>query len=123
MLQSELMKHYTGVGLSAIQLGIPVRMCIIKIIDNFTLRKTDSQFLTLWNPTIISKSNMQVANESCLSIPDATIPICRCMHIEVLNGDDQIFYFSNFNARIVQHEIDHMDGVLIIDHEPGDFFI
>ena len=57
MLRAELVKHETGVGLSAIQLGIPARMCVVEVteVDKY---QTTTHYLTLWNPIILSKSNM-----------------------------------------------------------------
>ncbi len=113
ILQEELKKHTTGVGISAIQVGIPARMCIIKLGIGTT-------YITLWNPEITSKLNLRIQNESCLSLPGVTVPVDRCYNIEVRNGDGEKLSFNGLTARIVQHEIDHMDGILIIDHEPGD---
>ena len=114
ILMTELVKHESGVGISAIQVGIPARMCIVKI---------GTKYMTLWNPAIILKSDLYTQNESCLSLPGITIPVTRCYNITVRNGDGEQLSFNGFTARIVQHEMDHLDGILIVDHEPGDYLI
>lgn len=114
ILMTELEKHVTGVGISAIQIGIPARMCIVKI-------GIGTKYITLWNPEIGSRSDFRTQNESCLSLPGITIPVTRCYNITLRNGDGERLSFNGFTARIVQHEIDHMDGILITDHEPGDY--
>lgn len=116
ILLTELEKHEGGVGISAIQVGIPARMCIVKI-------GMGTMCTTLWNPVIISKSDLCTHKESCLSLPGITIPVTRCYNIMVGNGDGTRLGFNGFTARIVQHELDHMDGILIIDHEPGEYTI
>jgi len=118
ILMAELTQHETGVGISAIQVGIPARMCIVKIGIGVG---PGSKYITLWNPEIRYRDDMRVVSESCLSLPGITIPVTRCYNIEVKNGDGQKLCFNGFTARIVQHEIDHMNGILITDHEPGDY--
>lgn len=114
ILMTELKKHATGVGISAIQVGIPARMCIVKI-------GMGNKYTTLWNPIIERKSNLRTLNESCLSLPGVTILVTRCNDIIVRNGNGEKLSFNEFTARIVLHEMDHMDGILITDHEPGDY--
>ena len=108
----EAMKHtwVDGVGLTAIQIGIPKRIAYLKF--------DDGQEVTLINPVITKFSgDLLLEKEGCLSIPDAWTPVVRNSEITVivdgLNGKERVF--TNFKARAIQHEIDLMDGILNID--------
>ncbi|EKE25007.1 MAG: hypothetical protein ACD_5C00331G0008 [uncultured bacterium] len=107
----ETMYANNGVGLAATQVGSDLRLCVIE---------TDGEQYVLINPQITSKSkNKVISEEGCLSFPGKYFPISR--HSEV-----QVRYINEFGkadkvkghgllARALQHEIDHLDGILIID--------
>ena len=102
------MKAQKGIGLAAPQVGISKRICVI----DFEGRK-----LTLINPYIISTHEKEVGVEGCLSIPGLQFKVERALTIQVKYQDEQGEWQekieSGFFARIIQHEIDHLDGILI----------
>jgi peptide deformylase len=99
-----------GVGLAAPQIGISKRLVVIDTGDNY---------LELINPEIIEAHGEQVASEGCLSIPGIVGLVKRAERVVVksLNrqGEEQILEGSGLLARALQHEIDHLDGILFTD--------
>ncbi len=96
------------VGLAAIQIGVAKRAILVRMGDNFV------PFL---NPTIIHKSpKTYVADEGCLSL-DGTRSVKRHSSVKVVwtepNGKKRVREFNGFIAQIIQHEVDHCNGVLI----------
>lgn len=101
-----------GLGLAAPQVGQNLRMCLAKI---------GSRIIPLINPRVTWKSSEEnTAEEGCLSLPGINVRVSRAQHIIVqfldTKGTVQERKLSNLAARIVQHELDHLDGVLIIDY-------
>ncbi|PIE98333.1 MAG: peptide deformylase [Treponema sp.] len=110
-----LMKKSDGVGLAAPQVGINIRLFVIRIDDG-----VDRVFV---NPQIIETSQEQcVIEEGCLSIPKFYAKVQRPSAITVqffdLNGKPHTIQASGFLARVIQHENDHLNGVLFIDRIP-----
>lgn len=108
---AETMKNANGVGLAAPQIGKNLRLCIIS---------TEKGILTLINPKIIWKSLRKITEEEgCLSCPNVSIKVKRSkiIYIKALNEKGQPISFraEGFFARVIQHEVDHLDGILIID--------
>lgn len=109
----ETMMDAPGVGLAAPQVGRPVRL--------FTFHSgTDGESGALVNPEITwSSYETEEAEEGCLSIPGQYFPVERPSAVTVraqeLNGAQQEIAAQGFLARIFQHEIDHLDGILFID--------
>ena len=101
-----------GVGLSAIQVGIPKKMIVINL---------DKKILTMINPVIIDKFGEINYPEGCLSVPNKTVKIKRykTILVEYLNeyGKKQGMIANDLLSVIIQHEIDHLEGKLIIDYE------
>jgi peptide deformylase len=98
-----------GAGLAAIQIGIPLR---------FSWYIYQGKERVLFNPSILNRWGEDVQEEGCLSIPNKWIKIKRAYTIEyVSNGKKK--RVSGFEARLIQHEIDHMDGKLITDLQSG----
>lgn len=96
-----------GVGLSAIQIGLPFRVGIVRL---------SKCKLDLWNPNIIEKSyRFRFQGESCLSIPGLYIDTVRYRDIVIENGDGSRYSLEGMEAIVVQHEISHFNGKLIID--------
>ncbi len=100
-----------ALGLAAPQVGVSVRLCIIKI---------DRKTHILINPKIVSKSwKKEVSEEGCLSFPGKFIPVKRSKKVTVktLNkeGEKITIKADGIFARALQHEIDHLDGILFID--------
>jgi len=97
----------SGVGLSAIQINIPLRACIVKYCK---------VHCKLYNARIVKRSKETIIfKEGCLSIPDVWENTRRNKYITVRNGDNKLYRFSDILAVIVQHELDHWDGILFTD--------
>ncbi len=100
-----------GVGLAAPQIGISKRLVVIDI--------GDSQLIELINPEIIMMEGEKAGNEGCLSIPGVVGVVKRAERVKVkaLNrqGEEIQVEGSDLLARALQHEIDHLDGILFID--------
>ncbi len=108
----ETMDHAKGVGLAAPQIGVSFRICIATI---------DGKPTPLINPKILSKSKESViCEEGCLSLPESWTPVPRAKGIAIsyldAKGKKKERQLSDFNARVVQHELDHLDGKLIVDY-------
>ncbi len=104
-----------GVGLSAIQVGVPQRMIVVD-----TSRDNKISNLKMINPEIIWESEeIQLNDEGCLSFPEQFVEVMRSKEIKVKYIDEnkktKLSNFSDFQAVIIQHEIDHLDGNLLID--------
>ena len=106
------MKAAKGVGLAAPQVGESLRICIGKVNGKDT---------PLINPEITWKSDEKaIDEEGCLSLPNIWLPIPRSVEISLTymdeKGQTQERRLKDFDARVVQHEVDHLDGVLIVDY-------
>jgi peptide deformylase len=107
-----------GVGLAATQLGILRRILVFQA-------GPDSEPTALINPAVEwSSDDAVVAEEGCLSLPRVSMDVERPLHARVegldLDGDPVTIEASGLEARVLQHEIDHLDGVLILDRAPRD---
>lgn len=100
-----------GVGLAACQVGLDKQLAVIDIGDGL---------IKLINPTIVKKEGSESQEEGCLSIPEATIKVKRAkkVTVEYLNesGEAVKIVAQGLLARVLQHEIDHLCGKLIIDY-------
>ena len=111
----ETMYDSKGIGLAAPQIGISQRLIVIDI------EEIDADFppLALVNPTITESSGEELGEEGCLSLPDFRAIVRRFTEISInaQNIDGQAIHFSaqGLMARVLQHEIDHLDGILITD--------
>ena len=110
----------TGIGLAATQVGILKRLIIVDIGED-----DDEEYepLVLFNPEILSFEGEIVAEEGCLSIPDVTADVKRPEQIVVEGIDVQRepirIEADGLLARVLQHEIDHLNGTLFIDRISG----
>ena len=116
----ELMRIYDGVWLAAPQVGKTIRMAAFTQRDTTTQPRTHTYEDVMINPKILSQSQeTDVDSEWCLSLPWVTWSVARPREITVaytdLDGKQQIRKAHNYNARIILHEIDHLDGVLFTD--------
>ena len=106
-----------GVGIAAPQVGRFVRVVIVDVPP----RKKSSSHgrLVLVNPEITEWEGMAVGREGCMSVPDYTGNVIRAeriaLHALDEDGREQQFEMHGFEARAVQHEIDHLDGFLFLD--------
>lgn len=109
-----------GVGIAATQVGVMQRIVIVDVSNYPKLKKAKHHgHLILINPEIIDWQGMKKGREGCMSVPDFTGNVIRAENI-VLNaldehGKQQEYEMEGFEARAVQHEIDHLDGLLFLD--------
>lgn len=108
---AETMYHADGVGLAAVQIGILKRLVVIDV---------GQGLIELVNPVILERSGSQRAFEGCLSLPGIRAEVTRAARVKVraLNRHGEPFEIEGTDllARALQHEIDHLDGILFIDH-------
>ena len=109
----ETMYEYNGVGLAAPQIGILKRAVVVDIGEE------GPGPLKLINPVILERSGEQDGPEGCLSCPGMWGMVKRSYYVKVKaltpEGDEVIIEAEDFLARALQHEIDHLEGVLFID--------
>lgn len=115
---TETMLDAPGAGLAAPQVGHLVRVAVIAGAEND--EEFDERSLTLVNPSIIWSTGEQVYDEGCLSVTDCNEKVIRAAEVEVeyqdLDGNSRRLRADGRRAVILQHELDHLDGVLFIDH-------
>ncbi|HEX9477018.1 MAG TPA: peptide deformylase [Candidatus Dormibacteraeota bacterium] len=108
---TQTMLDAPGAGLAANQIGVPLRVCVVKGDDN--------QIWGLVNPEIVKHAGSQVGYEGCLSYPGWVGEVERYETVVVKgrnrHGKEVRIKSSGFTARAFQHELDHLDGVLFID--------
>ena len=107
-----LMVDAAGIGLASTQVGVLRRV--------FVFQNEDDELLAIVNPDIVERSEeTDVADEGCLSIQRITVPVERSLEVKIVgkdeNGEDVHYELDGYVARCVQHETDHLDGVLMID--------
>jgi peptide deformylase len=107
----ETMHAAKGVGLAANQVGVARRVAVVE---------AEEHRFAMINPVILQSSGRDTAEEGCLSIPDIFGDVTRPGQVllEALNQEGQPFRLeaSGLVARAIQHEIDHLDGILFLDH-------
>jgi peptide deformylase len=113
-----LMNDAMGIGLAATQVGVPHRVLVYRV-------EHDSPVNALVNPEILwSSKDKEIMEEGCLSLPSVHVDVERPIHVRVRacdeHGEEVLVEASGLEARVIQHEIDHLDGVLILDHAPRD---
>ncbi len=112
---AETMYAAPGVGLAATQVGIPLRIFVIDVASE----EEPSQLRVFINPEILERSGKQLWKEGCLSFPGVAEDVKRALHVEVraLNAAGEPFRLQadGLLAVAIQHETDHLDGVLMID--------
>jgi peptide deformylase len=113
-----IMNDALGVGLAAPQLGVSQRLLVYRV-------GPDAPVIVLANPEIDWESeDSEVLEEGCLSIPGIQVDVERPVHVRVRardeEGEDRMVEASGLEARVIQHEMDHLDGVLILDRTSRD---
>ena len=113
----ETMYAANGIGLAAIQIGIPKRIIVMDISKDEN-KKEPRYFI---NPIIGNKDTLKATyEEGCLSVPDQFAEIDRPSKCEVkyldYNGENQILKAEGLLATCIQHEMDHLEGILFIDY-------
>ena len=109
----EIMNDALGVGLAATQLGVLHRLLVYRV-------QPESDVAALVNPEVEWAGEVQEgAEEGCLSLPGVLVEVERPLHVRVRGrdetGDEVVVEATGLEARVIQHEIDHLDGVLILD--------
>jgi peptide deformylase len=112
------MNDAIGVGLAAPQLGISQRLLVYRV-------GPDAPVIALANPEIEwTSSDGELGEEGCLSIPGVTVDVERPVHVRVRaqdeEGEQRVVEASGLESRVIQHEMDHLDGVLILDRTSRD---
>jgi peptide deformylase len=110
---AELMANADGAGLAATQVGVLRRVFVMRAGENGDTR-------TLVNPELVWRSDeVEVDDEGCLSLQGLLVPVERSSTVKVkakdVRGADMTIELTGFEARACQHELDHLDGVLMID--------
>jgi peptide deformylase len=118
----DLMYTHDGVGLAANQVDLPYRVFVMNVKADPSAKEEEHAFI---NPVILSrKGSPEEKEEGCLSLPEIYAPVKRPQKV-VLNaynlaGEEVTWELNGTYARVVQHEYDHLDGKLFIDHlSPG----
>ncbi len=110
---SELMSDALGVGLAATQVGVVHRLLVYRL-------QQQAPVAALVNPVLEWIGHEEEAmEEGCLSLPEVLVDVERSVHVRVRafteHGEEIVVEASGLEARVIQHEIDHLDGVLILD--------
>jgi len=113
----ETMYDAKGIGLAAIQIDVPKRIIVLDISKNENEKKP----MFFVNPLIINKDlNLTTYEEGCLSVPDQFAEIDRPSKCEVeyldYDGDKRLLKANGLLATCIQHEMDHLEGILFIDY-------
>ncbi len=106
-----LLRDAGGLGLAATQVGILRRVFVFQ---------REEEIVALVNPSLVERSDVaEVDTEGCLSLQGVTVPVERATHVRLQgrtpDGGELHFELDELEARVVQHELDHLDGVLILD--------
>jgi peptide deformylase len=113
-----LMDESLGIGLAATQVGVMHRLLVYRV-------ESEGEIAALVNPVLEWASEQtEPLEEGCLSLPGVLVDVERPVHVRVRAQDERgeplLVEASGLEARVIQHEIDHLDGVLILDRTPRD---
>jgi peptide deformylase len=112
----QLMDDAIGLGLAATQVGVMHRVLVYRV-------GSDGPFVAVVNPELEwSSQEQEIAEEGCLSLPGVAVDVERPIHARIRAQDEHgeriLIEASGLEARVLQHEMDHLDGTLIIDRIP-----
>src|SRR6185436_17765096 len=115
----ETMYAAPGIGLAATQIGVPLRIFVVDI----SLGRDPSGLIVMVNPEFVSRDGMQLEEEGCLSVPGFEATVVRPTRVIIKGldreGAERVREGTGLLARAFQHEMDHLDGRLFIDHLRG----
>ena len=116
----EPMHAANGIGLAAPQVGENIRLILVRL----NIKSKTENLAVMVNPEIVHRSKEEVmTEEGCLSLPSICVKVFRAKEIivsfETMKREKMSLKLSGLNARIIQHEIDHLNGVLIADYGPA----
>jgi len=114
----KLMDEALGIGLAATQVGILNRVLVYRV-------EAEASIAALVNPVLEwSSGELEPLDEGCLSLPGVLVEVERPIHVRVRaqdeSGDPLLIEASGLEARVIQHEMDHLDGVLILERTSRD---
>ena len=108
-----------SVGVAASQIGVTLRVCVVDVSSSRAGRDNNHGLLTMINPVILAGSGAALMREGCMSVPDYTGDVERATEITVRflepDGNLREITASGFEAVAIQHEMDHLDGMLFLD--------
>jgi peptide deformylase len=111
----DTMKAYHGVGLAANQVGVLQRVLVVDV----PLDEERREQVAIVNPVVVSRSGSEVGEEGCLSIPGIYDDVKRATRVRVRGLDERgaplELEAEGYLARALQHEVDHLDGILFVD--------
>lgn len=106
------------VGLAAPQIGVPRRAFVLDVSKHPKVTRSHG-LVAMCDPVIVEESGRKAGREGCMSVPDLTANVVRATEIVVSGtgpgGERIVIVTEGFEARAFQHEIDHLDGMLILD--------
>lgn len=112
---ADTMVEFDGVGIAAPQVGVLKRIVLVM---------NGKEIITLINPVIVEKSGSEIDTEGCLSVKKRTVKVVRPSKIKVKatneKGEKIVIEAEHYFAREICHEVDHLDGILIVDREMED---
>lgn len=124
----ETMRSYPRcVGLAAPQIGVSLRLLAVDVTGHPKATVCHGP-LVMVNPQIVATEGHEIGREGCLSLPSITADVRRAVRIYLkgltIMGEEVAAETSGFEARAIQHEIDHLDGILILDRvaSPAEIF-
>jgi peptide deformylase len=110
------------VGLAANQIGVPLRAFAVDVTGHKKARSCHGT-IVLFDPVIVGSGSSELAREGCMSVPDLTGDVARATVLTVRGFDpegvERELTVDAFEARAVQHEIDHLDGLVFLDRCAG----
>jgi peptide deformylase len=108
-----------SVGVAAPQIGVILRVCVVDVSKNRHGKENNHGLLLMINPEITGRSGQATMREGCMSIPDYTGDVDRATEITLQftrpDGTQEEITASGFEAVAIQHEMDHLDGILFLD--------
>jgi len=108
-----------SVGVAAPQIGVLLRVCVVDVSGSKFGRDNNHGLLVLVNPEVIEREGSAIMREGCMSVPDYTGEVERATRIVLryqdADGSEKQIDATGFEAVAIQHELDHLDGVLFLD--------
>lgn len=108
-----------SVGVAAPQIGVSLRVCVVDVSQSRLGKENNHGLMALVNPEIVRREGAAIMREGCMSVPDYTGDVERATSITVRyldgNGQQCELEASGFEAVAIQHEMDHLDGLLFLD--------
>ena len=108
-----------SVGVAAPQIGVSLAVCVIDVSNNRHGKDNNHGLLIMLNPEIVQREGAAVMREGCMSVPDYTGDVERATTVTINytdgEGTARTLVASGFEAVAIQHELDHLDGILFLD--------